>query len=257
MSGDTGEPGTENVSDENIRLDDLLMRHFGRTDLTPDEILRFASEYAHAAAQAEGEKYRTPEVVFEFDDRVDNGRQQIDEILTKEMIFKPEERKNLGVTKKLVGTTTGNSIAAYLYNGIAVAPPENDYWFNADVQGDGKLFLSARLLSRAKDGSYVKHPLMPNLTRLVELSIQYFHSMGKDIKAIQGAWNTRVTVGGRNPIPNTNFTIFREQQLLGKTPQEAALMTPTGKVASRLGFSNVIIQHNTKRGAAALFTKPQ
>lgn len=75
-------------------------------------------------------------------------------------------------------------------------------------------------------------------TQIFEDAISYYKSQGKVVNGIEGKWlSSNSYEGGMS----SNLRSFTDDFLHnGKTYEEAALNTPTGKISSRLGFTKVV-----------------
>lgn len=75
-------------------------------------------------------------------------------------------------------------------------------------------------------------------TQIFEDAINHFKNQGKIVNGIQGRWLSSSTYEGGM---STNLKSFIDDYIYnGKTFEEAALNTPTGKIASRKGFTKVV-----------------
>lgn len=77
------------------------------------------------------------------------------------------------------------------------------------------------------------------------------------IHTIMGGWNA----GGEFAIyedgMSTNLKVFNEKIQSGLSPKEAAMLTPTGKWAQKLGFSIVEIRCQSNENVEVSFHKPE
>lgn len=105
------------------------------------------------------------------------------------------------------------------------------YFFNATYDNEQALDIEAELTKPGENGAIVRHPLLPRYSTLMKLSVDYFEGLGSNVQAIRGSWATEY--GGQ---PNTNWLVYTQALKVGHTQESAALLTPTGKAVSRLGF---------------------
>jgi hypothetical protein len=86
--------------------------------------------------------------------------------------------------------------------------------------------------------------------RLFEL-----HASEREITGIISAWYVDDEFNDLEGGQSTNLTVFKREITNGQTLEGAALATPTGKWASRLGFDRVIVDHIDDRGADIRYTR--
>jgi hypothetical protein len=75
------------------------------------------------------------------------------------------------------------------------------------------------------------------------------------IETIVGAWYKHDEFIDEQEGKSSNLLLYQEAVRDGIAPTEAALQTPTGKWASRLGFSNVEILRDDSENVEVHFTK--
>jgi len=70
-------------------------------------------------------------------------------------------------------------------------------------------------------------------------ALQHFNENGVEVNAFEGDWSYMT----KDEI-STNLEVFREEMAKGATREKAALETPSGKVAARSGFVDVVSVEN-------------
>jgi hypothetical protein len=88
--------------------------------------------------------------------------------------------------------------------------------------------------------------------------MEYFHKQSKPVTAMFGGWGEI-----HNGQQNVNWLTYQEGLKKGLTPEQAALLTPTGKAASRYGMTDVRVEEvkqsskwEEEGGVGAYFSKP-
>lgn len=75
----------------------------------------------------------------------------------------------------------------------------------------------------------------------------------KSINTIMGGWNAGGEFADYEEGMSTNLKVFNEKIRLGFIPKDAAIATPTGKWAQKLGFTNVEIRNQSKENVEVSF----
>lgn len=175
---------------------------------------------------------RSPETHLITGATEEEGRQAVEVALSRHMVrdravFEAEPY----IRKLFFEPHTGETVTTS-YTDDSWSVSSGGYSLNATLdQKRAILELEAELTKPAKDGSTTRHPLLPRYSTLMKLSVDYFEGLGFNVQAILGAWAP--DYGGQ---PNTNWVVYQEAIARGQTREAAALLTPTGKIASRLGF---------------------
>lgn len=76
-----------------------------------------------------------------------------------------------------------------------------------------------------------------------------------DIKYILGKWSRSDEFAAFEDYSSTNLTIFKKNYLAQIDPKEAALLTPTGKWGSSVGYNKVKIINNSDDSVEVHFYK--
>ncbi len=105
--------------------------------------------------------------------------------------------------------------------------------FNAHLDEDGILSMDAYLV-KFKGEEQTRHPYMPHFNKLFSAALNYYSRQGRPVKGVYGSW-----LPSNNDNVQINYLVYENGLHAGLTPQEAALLTPTGKVASKYGFTKV------------------
>jgi hypothetical protein len=130
------------------------------------------------------------------------------------------------------------------------------YFFTAHLDDSLTLAIDAYLKLYGPRQELVRSKFLPNYSFLLPFAVRYFEGLGFPVLGVRGTWSTF----GLN-TESSNLKIYREQYSLGATPEQAALLTPSGKVAAKAGFTKVERSFgrgrplNGKRGAGFIFYK--
>lgn len=100
-----------------------------------------------------------------------------------------------------------------------------------------------------------RHPLMPHLSELIPLALEYFAKRGQKVYVIAGIWDKP---SKNNPLA-TNYQIYHRALADGLSPEEAAFETATGKVVKKCGFTYLRFKSDPydRKGICVLFGKTQ
>jgi hypothetical protein len=116
-------------------------------------------------------------------------------------------------------------------------PTETEmFWVDFSVDEKGVLTASARTVEET--GRY-RSPNLRLKTEFVKAE-QAFKKSGFKVDEFEGDWSYMTATE-----PSTNLRIYKEQLAKGATPEEAALQTPSGKVAVEAGFTEVRVKSVT------------
>jgi len=134
-----------------------------------------------------------------------------------------------------------------------------EFSYNSVLNEDGSLEIMVNLIAISEDGQQRRSVLMPNYTSLVDHTFDYFERQGRQILEIRDGWNA--TWKGK---PNSNWQAYLQGISDGLSPEQAARMTPTGKVVGRHGFTEVSVilqeeelENDQEEGGLAVFTRPK
>lgn len=167
------------------------------------------------------------------------------------------------VYKRLVGESGkgGFSLAIYRRPVSFALSPENvgyDVHFSAELE-EGDLSIDALMRTITQDGDIDRFPRMPRLKEMVGVALRFFGDLGHEVKGITGSWSANNFKLGTNGIeyPSSNWLELQSQMAKGLAKEEAALLTPTGKVALYYGYSEVEVRSYDESGATFVFRKPK
>lgn len=138
------------------------------------------------------------------------------------------------IHKNFIGSTQSQYHAELTNRELAIHPT-SDFYFHAQLDRDKILYLDVEL-TRMKSGVWRRDPLFPHFSDLVHIALNYFHTGGKDTLGIMGAWSPKHFTNNRN----VNYDTFVDGLRNGLSMEQAALRTPTGRVASTLGYKHPV-----------------
>lgn len=175
-------------------------------------------------------------------------RKELTQVKMQDISLKP-------VLKKFEGKKTNKVYEAQCYPDIlSVTPPDNQsFWFTAEYD-EGILHLDTRL-TKGKRAGVRRDKFFPRFHQLVGISLEYFAGIDKPIVGIYGAWPPKVL-----SQENSNYKIMKSALDDGIEPEEAAFLTPTGRVAKSYGFQFAVIpkykfDDSKEKGYEAVFFK--
>ncbi len=162
--------------------------------------------------------------------------EDLKQIMRQELTYKESaHNKNNPVRKIFIleGSRDDALVAQLTDDNFRVVSLNEAYYFSAGLSSDNVMQIMVRLI-RKVGNQRIRSLLMPHYSDLFDIAINYFKGMGRDITGIRGVWSPNLVDGGEN----TNFAAYQTSLQQGASRKEAALSTPTGKLAKSHGYTH-------------------
>lgn len=194
-----------------------LAKVIKETGLDPEELLLLKKTFEEARTLAKDDK-----LAIELEKAIaDNDLTKIKNLLKGKSEKVKIKNEKINITDNLTSEIFNNS-KKYFIDGSEVG--------SASISNNGYISFDINIPKKIQQQGYS--------TQIFEDAINYFKNQGKAINGIQGRWlSSSAYEGGMS----TNLKSFIDDYIHnGKTLEEAALNTPTGKISAKKGFTRVV-----------------
>jgi hypothetical protein len=127
---------------------------------------------------------------------------------------------------------------------ITLETQDNHFNFDAELRDQDNQILAISTTLVVQDptsaGQESHSKTLPHLKELFSFALSYFEVQGYDIKVLLASWHSPLQYPKSWPISTNHQLFFKNYDPAKRNHEKAALLTPTGKLASREGFSQVI-----------------
>ncbi|OGG35111.1 hypothetical protein A2363_01235 [Candidatus Gottesmanbacteria bacterium RIFOXYB1_FULL_47_11] len=183
-------------------------------------------------------EFGDPVFTYDFPDSTrEVGRRELLKTLQRETVIGDELEKSKDhiIHKKFISASGLRYDSTLTDHELAISTGSG-FTFHAGIGKDKILHLDVEL-TRMIRGELTRDPLFPHFTDLVRIALHYFQTGGMEALGILGAWNPKHFQDNRN----VNYDVFVDRINKGFSEEEAALVTPTGRVVSSLGYKYPVV----------------